>query len=148
MFQNIKEGSEKEKHVGISLPRLFFVCTTIVSNVYIWVYSCLVYVLCLLLIHFFFIIIDPIIPLKQEVLVFLWLFVKRQTSDRSSNNEWQRVVMNGTSSDNESQRVVQWVTASDNEWQWVTKNDNEWLLRPIFFFLERILPVGTLKGTL
>ena len=101
--------------------------------VYIWVYSCLIYVLCLLLIHFFFIVIDPIIPLKQEVLVFLWLFVKRQTSDRSSNNEWQRVVMNGTSSDNESQRVVQWVTASDNEWQRMTMSG---YFGQFFFFRE------------
>ena len=116
--------------------------------VYIWVYSCLIYVLCLLLIHFFFIIIDPIIPLKQEVLVFLWLFVKRQTSIRSSNNEWQRVATSGNEWYIEWQRITKSGTMSDSEWQRMTKNDNEWLLRPIFFFFERILPVGTLKGTL
>ena len=39
-------------------------------------------------------------------------FIKRQTGDTLSGNEWQR--------------EVQRVTASDNEWQQVTTNDKEW----------------------
>ena len=34
----------------------------------------------------------------------------------TSDNEWQRVTMSGTSSDNEWQRM----TTSENKWQWVT----------------------------
>ena len=40
-----------------------------------------------------------------------WLFIKRQTSDTSSDNEWQRVTTTGTTSDNECQRV----TTNDNK---------------------------------
>ena len=36
-------------------------------------------------------------------------------------NEWQRVIMSGTTGDYKWQRV----TTSDNEWQRVTANDNE-----------------------
>ena len=57
-------------------------------------------------------------------------------SDATTENERQRVTMNG----NEwHQRVVQWVTTrttkdsnwqrvtlNDNEWPWLTTNDNEW----------------------
>ena len=56
-------------------------------------------------------------------------FIKRQTSDRSSDNAWQRVTMRGTTSgnklervrtsgktnDSELQRVVQRATTSDNK---------------------------------
>ena len=53
-------------------------------------------------------------------------FIKRQTSARSSDNEWQRM----TTSDNEWQRVTTIGTTSDNEWynEWqrMTKSDNEW----------------------
>ena len=44
------------------------------------------------------------------------------TSDNEWYNEWQRVIMSGTTSDNEWQLV----TTSDNEWQRVTKTDDEW----------------------
>ena len=48
------------------------------------------------------------------------LFIKRQTSGTSSDNEWY----------NEWVRVVQRVTTSDNkwynEWQRMTTSDNEW----------------------
>ena len=72
------------------------------------------------------------------------LFIKRQTSDKSSDNEWQRVVdttsdnewynerQRKTTNDNEWQRM----TTSDNEWQRVTTNDNEWSFLLIFLFLE------------
>ena len=50
---------------------------------------------------------------------FSWLFsyvvkqsFKRQTSDTSSDNEWQQVTASGTT--------------SDNKWKWVTRNANEW----------------------
>ena len=76
----------------------------------------------------------------------LRLFIKRQTGDISSDNEWY----------NEWQRVVQRVTTSgtmsgttsDNEWQGVTTNDNEWLFRSVFLFFERILLIGYQKRTL
>ena len=60
---------------------------------------------------------------KQPFTDFL-LFIKRQTSDKSSDNEWQRMTMSGRY--NEWQRVVQRETTKDNEWQRVTTNDNEW----------------------
>ena len=75
-------------------------------------------------------------------------FIKRQTSDTSSDNEWynewQRMTTSGTTSGktsdnewnraatnkdewyNEWQRVVQRETTSDSKWQRVTRNDNEW----------------------
>ena len=71
-------------------------------------------------------------------------FIKRQTSGKSSDNEWQWVTANDNEwynkrqrvttndnewYDNEWQGVVQQVatsgTASDNEWQRVTTYDNE-----------------------
>ena len=42
--------------------------------------------------------------LKQNLLRF-WSFIKRETSDTSSDNEWQQVT-SGTTSDNEGQRVA------------------------------------------
>ena len=52
------------------------------------------------------------------------LFIKRQASDASSDNKWQRVVQRVTTNDNEWQRVVQRVSASrimsENKWQRVT----------------------------
>ena len=79
------------------------------------------------------------------------LFIKRQRSGTSSDNEWynewQRVTTSGTTSDNEwynewqqmitngnewynkCQRLTTSGTASDNKWQLVTSNDkkcNEW----------------------
>ena len=62
------------------------------------------------------------------------MFIKRQTSDTSSNNEWQRVVLqvttNCTASDNE------WY----NEWQQVATNENEWqrVVIPVNFPFFRI----------
>ena len=67
-------------------------------------------------------------------------FIKRQTSGKSSDNEWQRMTMNDNkwynkwqqmaTSDNkwynEWWRVVERVTTDDNEWQRVATNDNEW----------------------
>ena len=65
--------------------------------------------------------------------MYLWLFIKRQTSGTSNDNdddewynEWQRKTTSDNECYNEWQPVVQWVTMSDNEWQWVIKNDNEW----------------------
>ena len=70
------------------------------------------------------------------------------SSDTSSDNEWYNDWQPLTTSDNEWQQVVQRVTSSattsDNKWQRMTTNDNEWLFRPIFFFLERNLLIGTL----
>ena len=56
--------------------------------------------------------------------VFLGSLIKSQTSNISSDNEWQRVVynewylmtMSGTTIDNEWQQVMQRVTANENEW--------------------------------
>ena len=58
-------------------------------------------------------------------------FIKRQTSDTSSDKEWQRVVQRVTTNDNKWQGVVQREATSDNEWQRMTTSDNEF-----FFFLE------------
>ena len=48
------------------------------------------------------------------------MFIKRQTSDTTSDNEWQRVIQRMKTSD----------TMSDNEWQRIkisgTTNKNEW----------------------
>ena len=43
-------------------------------------------------------------------------FIKRQTSDKSSDNDWY----------NEWQPVVKQETTSDNERQQMTTSDNEW----------------------
>ena len=69
--------------------------------------------------------------------MIIWSFIKRQTSSRSSDNEWQRVTMSGTTSDKEWQRVKtsdkEWqrVIQQVTEWKWViqrvTTNGNEWL---------------------
>ena len=75
-------------------------------------------------------------------------FIKRQTSDTSRDNEWQRVTKNSNEWYNEWQRVVQWVTTTDNEWQRVTTNGNKWLFQPIFLFFKRNLLIGTLKRIL
>ena len=73
-------------------------------------------------------------------------FIKRQSSDTSSDNElyneWQQVTKNGSEWYKEWQRVVKRVV------QRVTTNDNEWLFRSIFFFFERILLGDNLKRTL
>ena len=75
-------------------------------------------------------------------------FIKRQTSDTSSDNEWynewQRMITSGTTSDNEWNRVAtnkdewynEWqrmITSgttsgkmSDNEWNRVATNKDEW----------------------
>ena len=44
--------------------------------------------------------------------MYLWSFIKRQTSGTSNDND-----------DDEWYNEWQW---SDNEWQWVIENDNEW----------------------
>ena len=67
-----------------------------------------------------------------------WSFIKRQTSDTSTGNEWQWV----TTNDNEwyngnsdwykkSQRMT-----SDSEWQRVTTNDNELSFQLNFLFFR------------
>ena len=63
---------------------------------------------------------------------FYWLnqsFIKRQTSDTSSDNkwynEWQWITVSDKN-DNEWHNKCQQVTASDKEWQQVTTNDNKW----------------------
>ena len=55
-------------------------------------------------------------PNGAQIFTFQGSFIKRQTSDTSSDNEWH----------NEWQRVVQRETTRDNEWPRVTINDNEW----------------------
>ena len=58
-------------------------------------------------------------------------FIKRQTSDLSSDNEWQR--------------VVECVTRSDNEWQRVTASDSKWQRVVVFanFSFSRIIEEPT-----
>ena len=51
-------------------------------------------------------------PNGAQIFTFQGSFIKRQTSDTSSDNEWC----------NERQRQ----TTTDNKWQRVTTNDNEW----------------------
>ena len=46
------------------------------------------------------------------------------TSDNKWYNEWQRVTAIGTTPDKWWQRVIQRVTKSDNKWQWVTTSDS------------------------
>ena len=43
-------------------------------------------------------------------------------SDKSSENEWQRVVQRETTSENELQRVA----TNDNKWQKIITSDKEW----------------------
>ena len=52
------------------------------------------------------------------------------TSGTTSDNEWQRVVksrlfIKRQTSDTSSNKVVQQETMSNNVWQWVTTNDND-----------------------
>ena len=58
------------------------------------------------------------------------MFIKRQTSDTTSGNEWQRMTASGTTNDNEWQQVIQRGAMSDKEWQHMTRsgttNKNEW----------------------
>ena len=54
--------------------------------------------------------------------VFLGSLIKRQTSDISSDNKWQRVNWMATS-DNESNNKWQQMTASDNESHLMTTSD-------------------------
>ena len=68
-------------------------------------------------------------PNGAQIFTFQGSFIKRQTSDTSSDNEWY----------NEWQRVVQRETTRDNEWQRLTTNGNKWqpvVVWLIFFFLE------------
>ena len=53
-------------------------------------------------------------------------FIKRQTSDTSSDSEWQQVTTSGTTSDNEWQRVTTNDNEWYNEWQRETTSDNTW----------------------
>ena len=91
------------------------------------------------------------------------LFIKRQTSDTSSDNEWYNEWLWMTTNDdewhNEWQRVIQRETTIDNKWQRVTTNDNEWQQMTTndngvlanFFFFSRIREEPTtmhLKETL
>ena len=65
---------------------------------------------------------------------WIWSFIKRQKSGKSSDNEsyneWQRMTTSSTTSDNEWYNEWQRVTMNDNEWQRVvqrvTTNDSEW----------------------
>ena len=67
--------------------------------------------------NFIFILIKCYFVLYPFALTTLfWSFIKRQASGTTSDNEWQRVTMTGTTSG----------TMSDNEWQRVTTNDYEW----------------------
>ena len=69
-------------------------------------------------------------------------FIKRQTSDTLSDNEWYECQRMTTS---DKQQVVRRVTTSgktrDNEWQEMTTNDNEWkwvvILANFLFFSNR-----------
>ena len=81
-----------------------------------------------------------------------WLFIKRQTSDTSSDNEWyiewqrvvQRVTTSGTTSDNEwynKRQRRQPMTTSNNEWQQVVILT----IFPFYFYEHRNLPLCTLK---
>ena len=45
-----------------------------------------------------------------------WSFIKRQTSDISSDNEWYNEWQWTTTSDNKWLQVVQKLTTSDSEW--------------------------------
>ena len=70
------------------------------------------------------------------------LFIKRQTSDTSSDNEWYNEWLWMTTNDdewhNEWQRVIQRekrLTTNDNEWQQMTTNDNEWQRMTTAFWL-------------
>ena len=58
---------------------------------------------------------------KMEKLSQAGSFVKGQTSDISSENEWQWM----TESENEWQQMTMSGKASDNKWQRVTASDKE-----------------------
>ena len=53
-------------------------------------------------------------------------FIKRQTSDKSSDNEWQQVVQRMTTSDNEWYNEWERMTTSGSEWQKLTISDSKW----------------------
>ena len=57
-----------------------------------------------------------LVRLYARINIFWVSFIKRQTSDTSSDNEWQQITMSGKTSGNE------WY----NKWQQVTTNDNKW----------------------
>lgn len=59
--------------------------------------------------------------------IYFKLLIKRQTSGKSSDNEWQKmkssdtmITTSVTTSNNEGKQVIQRVTPNDNEWY------NEW----------------------
>ena len=66
-------------------------------------------------------------PFQKSLMNFFRSFIKKQTSDTSSNNEWQRVV----------QRVTTIGITSYNEWQRVTTSDNEWPFQLVFIFSNK-----------
>ena len=54
------------------------------------------------------------------------MFLKRQTSDISSDNNWQGMTRSGKKSENEWNRRWQQVKTNDREWQQMTTTDNKW----------------------
>ena len=78
-------------------------------------------------------------------------FIKRQTRDTSSENEWKWVVLQVTTNDNEwYNNWQQWVIANNNKWQRMTRSGKKWSFWLIFLFFkwEKSLPLCTLKATL